>query len=198
MRQLVPDLGAVETAVDDIIDFLFGSNYAVEHDVRARELVVASDSMKHALSTLMEGIELNPKAICILPSFLRLGDDFKSNVVVVQSKVIVAFALLVHLLGYVQLEVFLYVSESNQKVFAVREELMETVDDLMVRIHFWFGGDWLETAVVGLAHSMLWSCFDFLLSEFGGAGFDVGLLEVILSFGGTQIFADDVVIDWFC
>lgn len=96
-----------------------------------------------------------------------------------------------------QLEVFLYVSESNQEVFAVREELMETVDDLMVRIHFWFGGDRLEAAVVGLAHSMLWSCLDFLLSKLSGAGFDVGLLEVILSFGGTHIFTDYVVIDWF-
>lgn len=75
---------------------------------------------------------------------------------------------------------------------------MKTVDDLMVRIHFRLGGDRFETAVVGLAHSMLWFCLDVFLSEFGGAGFDVGLLEVILPFGRTLIFTDHVVIGWFC
>lgn len=70
MRELVPDSGAVETAVDDVVDFLFGPNYAVEHDIRVGDLVIASDAMQHALSTLMKGIELNAETICILPSFL--------------------------------------------------------------------------------------------------------------------------------
>lgn len=185
MRQLVPDLGSMETAVDDVVYFLFRPYNSVQHYLRVGDLVITSDAMQHALSSLMEGVELNPEAICIFSSFLGLGDDLKGDVVVVQAKVIVAFALLVHLLGHVQLEVLLYVSESNEEVFAVREELMETVDDLMIRIHFWLIGDRLETAVIGLAHSMLWLYLDFLFGQLGRAGFDVRLLEVILSFGGT-------------
>lgn len=65
----------------------------------------------------------------------------------------------------------------------MRKELVEAVDDLMVRMHFRLGRYRFKAAVVGFAHSMLWF-FCFFLGEFGGAGFDVSLLEVLLSSGG--------------
>lgn len=65
----------------------------------------------------------------------------------------------------------------------------------MVRIHLWLG-DWLETAIVGLAHSMFWLYFDLLFSKLGRACFVMRLLEVIISFGGAKIIADDIVIGW--
>lgn len=70
MRQLVPGLGAVEAVVDDVVDFLFGPHHAVQHYVGVGDLVVASYAVQHALSALMEGVELNPEAICILPCLL--------------------------------------------------------------------------------------------------------------------------------
>lgn len=103
MGKLVPDLCSMETAVDNIVYFFFCPHDSVKHYLRVGDIMVSSGAMKHALSTLMEGIKLNPETTCIFPCFFALGDYLESDVVVVQTKVIVAFALLVYLLGDMQL-----------------------------------------------------------------------------------------------
>jgi hypothetical protein len=110
VRQFAPLLRAVETAVDDVVHLLLRPHHSVQHQVRARHLDVAPYPVQHGLASLVEGVQLNSEAICVLSGLLALGNHLKSQLVFVHLQILVAATLIIYLLAKMKSEVFLHVS----------------------------------------------------------------------------------------
>ena len=82
MRQLVPVVGSMEAAVDDIVDLFLGANHPIEQHLVGFGLVeLTPDSVEHQSASPVKRVKTDVEKLTVPFGFLTLVDDLEGEVI---------------------------------------------------------------------------------------------------------------------
>lgn len=76
MRQLEPVIRSVKATVNDVVDFLFGSDYSVKQHLLGTDFIqFISESAEHGYSSVMKRFQFDKEQMAVLFCLFAFGDN---------------------------------------------------------------------------------------------------------------------------